>query len=444
MAEFGEPLSSRESEVLELLATGATNRQIAQELVVSVNTVKVHVRNIFTKLGVESRTEATLIAIREGLIDVPLPEEENQASEEEVDEEETLSAEPLPPLPWPKRVALVLSLLLVATVTAVTWPRSQTSAGEPSDETDTLVTQNGNAGVLEEDTGWRAVAPMTVARSRFALVGLPDGGLCAIGGETSGGITGSAECYDPTTDQWNALPTSKPTRVSNIAAAAISDRIYVPGGFTPEGQPTAVVEAYNLREQTWSEVASLPRPVSSYALTTYGGRIYLFGGKDDRGSIGATYIYDPAQDLWSEGKAMLTRRAYTAAATLGSRIYVIGGYDGQREQATCEAYRPDQDTWESCNAPTLARGGFGLAGVADRLYTVGGGWSNYLWFNEKYNPASGEWTPFETPLSRQWLNLAVASQPDKFYAAGGWNGDYLNGVWEYLVLRYKIFVPATP
>ena len=62
MAEYGETLSERELEILQMVATGITNRQVAHHLSISVNTVKVHLRNIFTKLGAESRTEATMIA----------------------------------------------------------------------------------------------------------------------------------------------------------------------------------------------------------------------------------------------------------------------------------------------------------------------------------------------------------------------------------------------
>src|SRR3954462_12412171 len=61
-------ISEREREILRLVATGATNQQIAYQLNISINTVKVHLRNIFGKIGVASRTEATVFAVRSGLV----------------------------------------------------------------------------------------------------------------------------------------------------------------------------------------------------------------------------------------------------------------------------------------------------------------------------------------------------------------------------------------
>ncbi len=63
-----EPLSDRELEILHLLADGQTNREIAQALCVSVNTVKTHLKNIYGKLGVSSRREAAAKARRLGLV----------------------------------------------------------------------------------------------------------------------------------------------------------------------------------------------------------------------------------------------------------------------------------------------------------------------------------------------------------------------------------------
>jgi ATP/maltotriose-dependent transcriptional regulator MalT len=61
------PLTLRELEVLKLIETGSSNQEIANKLVISIPTVKRHISNIYTKLGVESRTQAISIGIEQRL-----------------------------------------------------------------------------------------------------------------------------------------------------------------------------------------------------------------------------------------------------------------------------------------------------------------------------------------------------------------------------------------
>ena len=63
-----EPLTERETDVLRLLARGMSNQEIAQSLIIGEQTVKSHVSHILAKLGVPSRTQAALYAIRVGLV----------------------------------------------------------------------------------------------------------------------------------------------------------------------------------------------------------------------------------------------------------------------------------------------------------------------------------------------------------------------------------------
>jgi LuxR family maltose regulon positive regulatory protein len=63
-----EPLSAREHDVLRLLANGATNREIADQLVVTEATIKKHLSTIYEKLGVARRTQAILVAQSRGLL----------------------------------------------------------------------------------------------------------------------------------------------------------------------------------------------------------------------------------------------------------------------------------------------------------------------------------------------------------------------------------------
>jgi DNA-binding NarL/FixJ family response regulator len=66
----GAALSPREIEVLKLIASGKSNKEIAAQLFVSEGTVKSHVINIHHKLGVDDRTEAVVVAIKRGILQV--------------------------------------------------------------------------------------------------------------------------------------------------------------------------------------------------------------------------------------------------------------------------------------------------------------------------------------------------------------------------------------
>src|SRR5450756_846749 len=66
----GEQLTERELEILRLAAKGLGNKEIARQLILSVPTVKAHLVNIFNKIGVGSRTEAVLYAVRKGWVEL--------------------------------------------------------------------------------------------------------------------------------------------------------------------------------------------------------------------------------------------------------------------------------------------------------------------------------------------------------------------------------------
>jgi DNA-binding NarL/FixJ family response regulator len=69
--QAADALTDREREVLVLVAQGLSNQQIADALVISERTARTHVSNILSKLGVASRTQAALLAIREGIAPAP-------------------------------------------------------------------------------------------------------------------------------------------------------------------------------------------------------------------------------------------------------------------------------------------------------------------------------------------------------------------------------------
>lgn len=67
---FGESLSEREREVLRGVALGQSNREIGESLFLSEETVRTHLKNIFRKLGVSDRTQAVVMALKSGILEI--------------------------------------------------------------------------------------------------------------------------------------------------------------------------------------------------------------------------------------------------------------------------------------------------------------------------------------------------------------------------------------
>ena len=439
MAEEQKPLSEREMEVIRLVAEGATNRQIARELVISVNTVKIHLRNIFEKLNVQSRTEAALYAVREGWVAVAPPTVEVEAAEA-VEEERGES------ISLAKRITFMVAALLVFVVaffpqTGVTSPSS-----EVSNDFTNRPAARGQSAVRFEVSRWVSRAQMPTPRERLAVV-IHEDKIYAIAGDTPGGVSGVVEIYNPDDNTW-AIGTPKPTPVSNVAAAVVDGLIYVPGGYTPAGEVITATEVYDPANDTWDTRASLPAPLCAYAITAIDSKIYVFGGWDGDSYIASVYEYDPREDGWTTKTAMSTARGFAAAGVVEDKIYVVGGYNGTTEFALCEEYDPAKDDgtgvpWTIKAPMSVGRGGLGVTVVGKNLYAVGGGWQSYLTHNERYNPGTNTWANFETPITAEWRNLGVAAMKAKIYAIGGYSSDYLSDNQEYQAL-FQLYLPTAP
>jgi DNA-binding CsgD family transcriptional regulator/N-acetylneuraminic acid mutarotase len=443
MAEELTPLSDRELEIVRLLATGATNQQIARELVISVNTVKVHLRNIYGKLGVASRTEATMVAVRQGWVTVARDQAEEQTGPPSAETAAAASGpaaislvERWPPVSLAKRIALLAAgLIALALLVLPQILEGDTNGGEPDPIGGVFPTVSAGSPTDR----WRTRAQMPTPRSGLAVVAY-DGLVYAIGGVSNEGATAKVEVYDPQADAWSTRK-PKPTAVGFVSAVVVGDRVYVPGGIGANKRHRDILEVYDPVQDVWESRASLPEPLAAYGLATLDGKIYLFGGQGPQGYVSSAYRYDPETDLWQTLKPMDQARGLLGAAAQGERIYVIGGSGGETEFDTCEAYEPASDTWTPCAPMELRRGGLAVVAVREKLYTIGGGMTSYLAFNESYHPRTDAWNRIETPVTEEWRGLGTAFISPNIYAIGGWSGGNLSVNEAYQAL-FQIQVPA--
>jgi DNA-binding CsgD family transcriptional regulator len=436
-------LSDRERDILKLVATGVSNKEIAHKLLISSNTVKVHLRNIFTKIGAASRTEAAMYAVKIGLVETASPLTKSNDAEL-----------PLPdnqPAPLVDLAQPTDSLLKHKTSIRRSWIYFAIAGGIIIAIILTLVLLNNNS-----TPSTSTKSPTTTPRQQwFELPGLPtprqglavvnyNNQIYAIGGEANDGISNVVERFNPMANSWTAL-SPKPTRVTDISAATIGGLIYVPGGRVSSESPTEVTEIYDPQNNTWSTGKSLPKALSAYALAEFEGQIYLFGGWDGSQVVNDAYVYDYHNDTWSSIPPMPTARSYAGAVVVDGNIYVIGGWNGHEAMTTVEIYRPDisDKTGQWSQAPSLPFGqyGMGVANLSNIIFVIGGVNSDQNLTTIALIPEETDWVKIDSPLQTGWSFLGSTSIGTRFYALGGkTKAGFSNQTWSYQAI-YTISLP---
>jgi N-acetylneuraminic acid mutarotase len=229
----------------------------------------------------------------------------------------------------------------------------------------------------------------------------------------------------------NASP--MPTPRSEITATRLGDTIYVFGGFDTSGQPTDIVEAYSVKDNTWSQVAPLPHALHHTAASSFNGKIYVVGGYLDSQWTPSNrlFIYDPLTNQWQEGKSMPTARGALTANFINGILYAVGGHQSFTNDgilATNEAYDPLSDTWTSKIPMPTARHHAASAVADGKLYVIGGrivGISATVNINanEMYDPNKNSWVISSSlepmPSKRSGIAAASLSDSSSFYVFGG-------------------------
>ena len=411
-------LSDREREILFLVATGVSNKEIASSLYISTNTVKVHLRNIFAKIGVTTRTEAAMYAVSVGLVE-PGMKARSGHLEGSPGLVTTGGAIDVPAGNITQRfrsrwltVGAVAALIVLGIIALFGWRTARSLTRASVSLSPTAIPPR-----------WEERAPLRMARKGLA-VAVYGNQIYAIAGETSKGVTDVLERYDPATDRWSSL-SPIPVPVADVNAAVIGGKFFIPGGRLASGEVTNLMEIYDPLQDTWEKGSPLPEALSAYALAAFEGKLYLFGGWNGEKIVASVYEYDPEGDVWIPRTSMPTARAFAGAALAGGNIFVVGGYDGQRALAVNEIYLPERDdgnqvAWTQGEPLPEGRYAMGVVSVADILHVVGGkGNKNAALPSLEYPPQTGVWQAFENPHPQPWSQLGAAAFGTRLFIVGG-------------------------
>ncbi|RCK75715.1 MAG: putative two-component system response regulator [Anaerolineae bacterium] len=426
-----QELSEREIEILKLVATGLSNKEIAYQLRISPNTVKVHLKNIFAKINVVSRTEAAMYAVKQGWVEAGFQPLKEENLEEELSQ--TPYHNPLRLSPLFIGLLGVVGLAFVGLIIFLSLNLADQNAPTVIE---VVVTPTA------EPARWELVTQMPVARKSMAYAAV-DNKIYIIGGETPNGITDRVDIYDTVTGQWSD-GARKPTPVSEACGAYVGGKIIVAGGTTPAGEVTNVVEAYDVALDRWEPWVSLPISVTGAACFVYEGNYYLGGGWNGEKVYSEIFSSPSSHEVWENSGKLTLSRAYFGVSELSERIYFVGGWNGTGglDDISSLSLITDKQSGLEFGSMNESRYRLTSLGVLDKLYILGGlNDLEPLTNSLEINPKNRMVRSIDNPEGKAWHDHGAVSLGEYLYGFGGMLGDRLASEVYRLRVLYTILLP---
>lgn len=433
-------LSEREIDIIRLVATGASNKEIAQKLFISPNTVKVHLRNIFGKLNVVSRTEATMVAIRMGWVDSPKNENASYELSETINPDEPIEVESLIPnfrrRNWLVALGIFLILLIVVNIYFF-YIRNNAEINNPN--------ANGSSPI-QQTQRWQTLSPLTFGIKNMAAIRYEQN-FYVFGGENTEKILDSVFIYDINANIWSE-GRKMPASVSKIQSVMYGEKIYIPGGISEGGVVSDTLLVYDPREDVWEQKSNLPYAISRYGMVSLEGKIYLFGGWDGSSYRKEVLIYDPLTDIWEKYSEMPQPLADFGIAAIGGGIHIIGGQNEDGILLIHQIFSPQrvldaEDPWSSGTPLPQLRYGMGVSVLADMIYVVGGeNDENPHLPIIQYLAPTDEWVEIDQPNEDIGAFSAVIPYETRLYVMGGELDSEIKPTNQVFQAVYTILVPV--
>lgn len=455
MTDDGIQISDRERQILEVVATGASNHEIAQELNISVHTVKVHLRNIYSKIGVQSRAAATRYAVEHGLVhisrqsspdSVPATEfsagdetseldaddsdSDNDTNESEADGGDVETQARYNGTGEYDDVSGQQTSSIV--VSAMPSPESP-SANKPETQVDTSQSEiadgsSQTALALSQATP----VPLTPATPETIVPATTPTSESAEKADTLAPTdqTVSNTHHSPRTVSGFA---HSPLLLIGLAVVSVVLTIALVYTLLHQTQSTVATPTIVTQEATdtiaqiaaperWTEHTAMLKPRTNFAATAYDydGKMYIIGGSVADAATAVVERYDPVNDVWVTLEEKPTAVSHIQAVTLGGLIYVPGGENANGNVLDIfEVYDPRSQNWMSLPSLPSPRSHYALASFEGQIYLFGG-WDGQTYCADVfiYNPIEEQWYTGQQ-LARPRRNAGAAVAEDRIYVIGG-------------------------